>query len=56
MREHIPTDLLNDRSVWAALLVKMPMTAMIRNLGKMSAVGLLTPDEKNKYVCKESLE
>lgn len=29
--------------VWAALLEKMPMTAMIRNLGKMSAIGLLKP-------------
>lgn len=42
-RECIPTQFLNDVSVWEALLHKMPMTAMIRNLGKMSAVGLLKP-------------
>jgi 60 kDa SS-A/Ro ribonucleoprotein len=42
-RECIPTELLNDADVWAALLAEMPMTAMIRNLGKMSAVGLLKP-------------
>jgi 60 kDa SS-A/Ro ribonucleoprotein len=35
--------LLNEPEVWEALLVKMPLTAMIRNLGKMSAVGLLKP-------------
>lgn len=29
--------------VWASLLENMPMTAMIRNLGKMSAIGLLAP-------------
>jgi 60 kDa SS-A/Ro ribonucleoprotein len=29
--------------VWDALLQKMPMTAMIRNLGKMTSVGLLKP-------------
>ena len=29
--------------VWAVLLENMPMTAMIRNLGKMSAIGLLKP-------------
>lgn len=29
--------------VWAALLDNMPMTAMIRNLGKMSAIDLLKP-------------
>jgi 60 kDa SS-A/Ro ribonucleoprotein len=42
-RECIPTQFLNEVSVWEALLYKMPMTAMIRNLGKMSAVGLLKP-------------
>lgn len=42
-RECIPTELLNDPDVWAALLAKMPVGAMVRNLGKMSAIGLLTP-------------
>ncbi len=42
-RECVPTDLLNDVGVWEALLEDMPMTAMIRNLGKMSSVGLLKP-------------
>lgn len=40
-REAIPTQWLNERSVWEALLQRMPMTAMIRNLGKMTSVGLL---------------
>lgn len=42
-REAIPTQFLNDAKVWEALLTNMPLTAMIRNLGKMSSVGLLTP-------------
>ncbi|HUS35748.1 MAG TPA: TROVE domain-containing protein, partial [Verrucomicrobiae bacterium] len=42
-RECIPTQWLNEVRVWDALLQRMPMTAMIRNLGKMSAIGLLTP-------------
>jgi 60 kDa SS-A/Ro ribonucleoprotein len=42
-REVIPTQWLNDTLVWEALLEKMPLTAMIRNLGKMTEVGLLTP-------------
>lgn len=29
--------------IWEALLEKMPMTAMIRNLGKMTNVGVLAP-------------
>ena len=40
-REVIPTGFLNDPEVWEALLQKMPMTAMIRNLATMTRVGLL---------------
>jgi 60 kDa SS-A/Ro ribonucleoprotein len=40
-REIVPTKWLTDSLVWAALLDDMPMTAMIRNLGTMSKVGLL---------------
>jgi 60 kDa SS-A/Ro ribonucleoprotein len=41
-REMVPTAMLNDVDVWNALLQKMPMTAMIRNLGKMTSIGLLS--------------
>ena len=42
-REAIPTQWLNEVAVWDALLQRMPMTAMIRNLGKMTSVGLVEP-------------
>lgn len=42
-REAIPTNFLNEKKVWEALLPKMPMTAMIRNLAKMTSIGLLDP-------------
>ncbi len=42
-RECLPTEALNRKDVWAALLDDMPMTAMIRNLAKMTSVGLLKP-------------
>jgi len=42
-REAVPTQFLNDVAVWDALLAKMPMTAMIRNLGKMTNIGLVAP-------------
>jgi len=42
-REALPTEALNDPAVWEALLVNMPMTAMIRNLGKMTSIGILNP-------------
>lgn len=50
VREHVPTDLLDSQEVWAALLDDMPMTAMIRNLGKMASIGLLGEEEKVKSV------
>lgn len=51
-RECVPTQFLKDAQVWRALLEKMPMTAMIRNLAVMSRVGILTPlsDETAKVV------
>lgn len=33
----------NDPEIWEALLEEMPQTALIRSLGKMTAVGLLAP-------------
>jgi len=42
-REALPTEALNQAEVWEALLQEMPMTAMIRNLGNLSKVGLLKP-------------
>ena len=47
-REHLNTQLLNFPDIWEALLENMPMTAMIRNLGKMSAVGILSPGSQNE--------
>ncbi len=42
-RECVMTERLNEPEVWDALLQKMPLQAMVRNLGKMTAVGLLKP-------------
>jgi 60 kDa SS-A/Ro ribonucleoprotein len=42
-REMVPTELLTHSVVWEALLERMPLTALIRNLGVMGKVGLLAP-------------
>lgn len=42
-REAVPTQLLDEPLVWEALLESMPLTATLRSLGKMGAVGLLQP-------------
>ena len=47
-REHLNTQLLKFPDIWQALLENMPMTAMIRSLGKMSAVGILNPGSQNE--------
>jgi 60 kDa SS-A/Ro ribonucleoprotein len=41
-REAVPSTLLNEPIVWEALLEDMPMTAMVRNLGKMTSIGLVS--------------
>lgn len=55
-RECIPTELLNSKDVWEALLMSgqgMPLTAMLRNLAKMTSVGLLAPlSEASRFVVR----
>ena len=44
--ECVPNEMKGDPRVWEALLPHMGVTAIIRNLGKMTAVGLLKPTSK----------
>lgn len=59
-REVLPTLALNSPDVWEALLYAgdgMPMTAMIRNLGNMSKVGLLEPlSDASRFVSNRLLD
>ena len=41
--EMIPSRWLKEPDVWRALLHRMPLTAMIRNLGRMTAIGAIEP-------------
>jgi 60 kDa SS-A/Ro ribonucleoprotein len=41
--EMIPNEHKASKEVWEALLPKMGYTALVRNLGKLTSVGLLTP-------------
>lgn len=40
-REAIPTELLTEPRVWEAMLPKMGLTALLRNLATMTRIGLL---------------
>ena len=39
-REHLPTELLNTPQIWNSLLNGMGITALVRNLGKLSQGGI----------------
>lgn len=48
--EALPTNILNEVSVWEALLPNMPTTAMLRNLGKMTAIGVFNKKQNIEIV------
>jgi 60 kDa SS-A/Ro ribonucleoprotein len=41
--EMVPTELKNSKAVWEALALTMPVTATMRNLNKLTQLGLLKP-------------
>lgn len=51
VREMVPSEKLDSVDVWDALLPNLGLTAVLRNLNKMTAVGLLKPmSEATSYV------
>ena len=42
-REMVPTRYLNDPKVWRALLPNTPLTALMRNLGNLTRIGVIKP-------------
>ncbi len=53
--ECVPTEMKRHARVWEALLERMPVGAMIRNLNKMTAVGLLTNTSAATTKIRETL-
>lgn len=50
--EMLPTESLKSKAVWDALLHDMPVTAVVRNLGRMTSLGLLSKGSAaSNYVC-----
>lgn len=54
-REAVPTNFLNDVEVWEALLERMPATALVRNLGKMTQIGLIGPNTNGAKIVERKL-
>ncbi|HEU4411450.1 MAG TPA: TROVE domain-containing protein [Polyangiaceae bacterium] len=52
--EMLPTEWKTKLEVWDALLDEMPLTALVRNLGKMTEVGLLASlSEPARRACQQ---
>lgn len=53
--EMVPNEWKDSSEVWAALLENMPLIATVRNLSKMTQVGLLKPYTQGVQVVLDSL-
>jgi 60 kDa SS-A/Ro ribonucleoprotein len=53
--EMVPSALLGNADVWSALLAHMPMTATVRNLGRLTSLKLLTPGSAGTRLVRERL-
>ena len=54
-REGVPTDFLKKQEVWEALMERMPIGALVRNLGKLGNVGLLRSNMSDAAIKAVSL-
>ncbi len=54
-REHIPTEFLRDPDIWSALLPNLGVTGIMRNLGRLSNIGLLKPLGSATKLIREKL-
>jgi 60 kDa SS-A/Ro ribonucleoprotein len=55
-REHVPTHMMDSREVWMALLQNMGATAMLRNLNKLTSLGLLSADAPGSALLRKKLQ
>lgn len=53
--EFVPGQWLGSKEVWAALLPNLPMTALVRNLARLTANGLIAPLADDTYSIVERL-
>ena len=42
VREHVPTTLFGSKEIWLTLLETMPLEALLRNLGKLTQIGVVS--------------
>jgi 60 kDa SS-A/Ro ribonucleoprotein len=55
--EMVPSELLKDPAVWDAFLPNMGLTALLRNLGRLTSIGLIGPFKgANKLVAERIVD
>jgi 60 kDa SS-A/Ro ribonucleoprotein len=58
-REVLPTEALNHKQIWLAMLPHMKMTALMRNLGKMTSIEAINnvneADIANRFLDEEAI-
>jgi len=54
--EALPTEALNSPEIWTTLLKPMGITAMVRNLGRMSTIGVFKPLSVGERIVVEKLK
>jgi len=53
--EAVPTEWLGSQAVWEALLPDLPLTALLRNLGRMTANGAIAKKSENALMVAQRL-
>jgi len=52
-REHVPNTYLDDTDIWKSLVFTMPRMALLRNLNKMTSLGLLRDDIIKNHIISQ---
>lgn len=53
--EHLPTTMLTEAKVWKKLLINMPIEALIRNLGRMTKLGVFPENSEEEDIALEKI-
>ena len=54
--EHLPTTMLNHLKIWQTLLRNMPIEALVRNLGRMTRVGVFPDNSEEEEIAVEKIK
>ena len=53
--EHLPTNMLTSKTIWQALLRDMPIEALVRNLGRMTRLGVFPENSEAEEIALDKI-